>query len=191
MDSINCLINLLITSNKKEIRNMIVDCYDVLDIIKKYKKDSVPQEKLILLINRSVGYKDLQYFLTDIFSFIDAKSITDDVLDVCLHYPGNFKKTLLIQLAHLPLREGLLMAINKRIDSTEAFYQLFLLYLFDKNKTSIEMKSFLIRNKSKLYAILNYKVLLKGRKIEQCKINTIDLILSKYREVIDKNTIKI
>ena len=191
MESINCLINLLINLDKKEIRNMLTDCCDALEIIKKYEKDSVSKETLILLINRSVKYKEIQYFLIDIFSFIDEKSITDDVLNICLHYPGRFRKTLLIQLAHLPLQEKFLIALNKRIDSTEAFYQLFLLYLFDNNKTCTELKLFLVKNKSKLYCLLNYKSLIKSRRIEKCKVDTIDFVLRKYKEEIDKNIIRI
>ena len=191
MESINCLINLLINLDKKEIRNMLTDCCDALEIIKKYEKDSVSKETLILLINRSVKYKEIQYFLIDIFSFIDEKSITDDVLNICLHYPSRFRKTLLIQLAHLPLQEKFLIALNKRIDSTEAFYQLFLLYLFDNNKTCTELKLFLVKNKSKLYCLLNYKSLIKSRRIEKCKVDTIDFVLRKYKEEIDKNIIRI
>ena len=191
MDSINLLIDFLIKSKPEEIRKILNDCREPEDILQKYKKDSVSENALIQLLQCSVKNKDIQWFLIDIFFFIDDKSITEDVLDIFLHYPGKFKKTLLIQLAHLPLQEKFLIALNKRIDSTEAFYQLVLLYLFDNTKTCTELEKFLVKNKSKLHCLLNYKCLLKSRKIEKCKVNTIDLILNKYKKEIDKNIIKI
>lgn len=183
MNSINVLIDYLIIATKPSIRNLLNEVDDVYEIIVQYQKDFVSNEKLIMLLERSKTYKDIQYFLIDILFFVKEESITDDFVDLCLKYPGTFKKTLLIQLSHIWLSESQLLKLNSVIDSPEAFCKLVLLYLKDEDYSVDKLSTFVLNNTKYIGSIYNYKVYLNNFSINNKKIDFLDNLLIHYKNV--------
>lgn len=179
MNSIKVLVDFLINSKPKDIKKELDNCFDAGDIVREYRKDSVSEDKLIQLLQCSIKNKDIQLFLIDIFFFINENSITDKVFEVCLNYPGRFKKTLLIQLAHNWLKEEQLKKLNSLLKTPEAFYKLFLLYLFNERVSVEQLYTFLLDNNKHLYAIKNYKEHLANKAVDKNKINMVETVLKE------------
>ena len=178
MDSINLLIDFLIKSKPKEIRKKLNDCSDAGDIVREYKKDSVSENALIQLLQCSMKNKDIQWFLIDIFFFIEENSITDRVFEICLNYPGRFKKTLLLQLSHVWLKEEQLKKLNSVLETSEAFYKLFLLYFFSEKVSVEQLYQFLLNNNKHLYSLKNYRENLANKTVDKDKVNVVEKILN-------------
>lgn len=182
MNSINVLIDYLITAPKTSIRKLLKEadyCYE--DIIEQYQKDFVSSEKLIKLIDRSNKYKDIQYFLIDIFFYVNEKSITDDVVDCCLKYPGKFKRTLVVQLSHIELSENQLLKLNAANINSEAFSNLVISYLKDDSCSLEKLSAFILDNIKYIDSIYNYKAYAKNSSVSNEKIAMIDGLLKQYR----------
>lgn len=125
------------SANKIIANDLIYSCY---------RKDIVDDKVLLKLIRKSMFSRKIRYLIPDILSFIHEKSITDSVLQCCLHYPGRFKSTLLIQLAHMWLRPDQLEKINDYIDTPEAFCKLFGIYAADQSYSAEYFSRFLSNN---------------------------------------------
>ncbi len=178
-NSTNILINDLINATPKQIKDVLNRHYPE-EIIGQYVPDIVPEDDIIRLLNRSCKIKDLQYFLIALFFAIEPQSVTDNVLEVCLNYPGRFRKTLLGQLAHNRLSEKQLLKLNENIDTPEAFYKLFLMYLAKKDMPDENFSRFLIENKRHLSALSGYKERLPSSNFDCGKIAVTDDILSQF-----------
>jgi len=177
MDSINSLINFLINAKATEINALLISCDDANEIMRKYKKDAVPERQLIELLQRSVKIKDLQWFLINIFFYINEKSITDSVFTYCLNYPGRFRKTLLEQLSHVWLLEEQLLKLNAALENSEAFSRLFVIYLRNSEVSVDKLLGFLKDNKKYLTSIEKYKSYLPLQNIDKKKIDAVDQLL--------------
>lgn len=182
MNSINDLIDYLIIATKASIKNLLNEADDVFEIVSKYQKDFVSNEKLIMLLKRSQVYKDIQYFLIDIFFYIEEESITDNFVDLCLKYPGSFKKTLLIQLSHIWLTEKQLLKLHFATDTPEAFYKLVLLYLKDNSCSVDKLSTFLLSNIKHIGSIYNYKEHIRNFPVNNKKIDLLDQLLIQYKK---------
>ena len=102
-----------------------------------YYIDEVEEIKIIKLLKKSKHLHSIRWLIPDIIFLIKEDSITNKVLDYCINYKGKFRKTLLVQLAHMRLTPEQLIKINNLIDTPEAFCKLVDLYIND-DKYSIE-----------------------------------------------------
>ena len=184
-NNINILVDKLIKASPKQLKKMLSLCDGPEDIIHQYEASKVPEYNIIQLLKRSYRVKELQWFLCDIFFAIAPESITDNVLQACINYPGRFKKTLLIQLAHIWLTERQLIELNTHIDTPEAFYKLFLMYLYQNDVPCEKLLQFLLNNRRHLNALIGYKERLPNANANEEKINMTDAVLAKSDIVED------
>lgn len=145
MKSINILINSLI--DRKLNKQLIKICYgDDLYISRNYYKDKVEESKIILLLKQSHRKWKLQVVLLDIFYYIEESCFTDKIIDICKNYPGKFKKTLLIQLAHIWLSEKQLENIIEVIKVPEAYCKLLIIKVCNEECPEYELEKFVQMN---------------------------------------------
>ena len=110
------------------------------------KKETVDEKVFINFLKISVLFPILKEYLLDILFFVDPKSITNKIFNLCMLYPGKFRTTLLIQMAHMWLTVEQLEILNKKIDTPEAFCKLLYIYSIDDNYSETDFKTFLCRN---------------------------------------------
>ena len=182
MESINKLIDNLVQKRNKKYCKMIFDGFgkNGAFIFNNYQKDKVDEDSLINLLKSSTKYKIIQWFIPDILSLTDESSITNRVFEQCLKYPGRYRKTLLIQLAHMWLRKDQLIELNQILETPEAFYKLFLMYLQDKDFSVNQLQEVMLKNVKHLNALTNYKEHLSGREVTQDKIILADKLIEEH-----------
>lgn len=161
MESDECNINKLIYHltmpfgvillNKSLKKEYILDCY---------RKDFVEEKLLLNLLKKSVIVSSLRCWIPDILCYVHESSITSAVFEFCLRYPGKFRKTLLIQLAHMWLTKSQLLVLNDLLETPEAFCKLLVLYTEDEDCSAEEFLAFLNRNDKFIHQV-DYNKLLK------------------------------
>lgn len=181
MKNINELISFLIEANEMEISKKLNSCDDVAEVLEEYEKDLVSEDKLENLLHRSIIIKDIQYFLIDIFFYIDEKSISDKIFDLVIKYPGQFRETLLTQLGHIWLSKKQLYKLNEVLKTSEAFYKLFILLMQDNNSSTNDIKKLLTDNRKHWKAIYNYHEHLTDQ-ISKNKIRFVDEFIGLNKE---------
>ena len=146
--SISVFVNKLLKKNRMRFRKSAFIQYklDYMYIVDNYSFDEVPEEALIQLIKDSIFDFRIRWFIPDILSLTAPNSVSDRFLNICIKYPGRFKKTLLMQLSHVWLPAHQLELLNRNIDTEEAFYKLFFYYSTDDTYTFQEYGAFLKRN---------------------------------------------
>ena len=180
MEGINILIeNLVKEDNEKYCKEIFGKFENAGYILNCYEKESVSEETLLNLLNKSVKNKQIRWLIPDILFFIYACDITDRVFEKCLNYPGRFRKTLLSQLGHLCLKKEQLEQLNTVLETPEAFYKLFLMYLQDDSFSTIQIRALLQKNERHLGALLNYKEHFDNQKVRQDKITEVDKLIQK------------
>lgn len=181
MKSINVLIENILQKNSRKYCKMLINALEINGdfISHNYKKDVVDDGKLLNLLNNSIKHRYIQWFLPEILFSVDESSINDRVFERCLKYPGRYRKTLLTQLAHINLKKEHLERLNQILETPEAFYRLFLLYLCDNNLSVVALREFLMKNKHHLSQISNYKEHLIGQNIPPNKIDLVEKIINK------------
>lgn len=122
-------------------------------ILDSVEKGDVAEPLLIALINKSLIFPYVRLILPDILYLTCENSITDKVLHHCLNYPGRYRKTLLIQLAHMWLPPSQLELINNNINTPEAFCKLLVIYANSSNCAPLQFSDFLSNNYSRLYEV--------------------------------------
>jgi hypothetical protein len=184
MDNINVLIKNL--SQKKHYCQMTFNEFEKNPafILENFSKDYVEEDNLLNLLRNSINNKKIRYFIPDILFLIDESSISDKVFEFCLEYPGHFRKTLLIQLAHLWLKKEYIEQLNQVLETPEAFYKLFLMYLLDIDLPVGDLQNLMLENKKYLSDIENYKEHIIGQSISQDKIELADSIIHKFKRPI-------
>lgn len=122
-------------------------------ILDGFEKGDVSEHLLIALIKRSLICPYVRIILPDILYLTYTDSITDKVLYYCLHYPGQYRKTLLVQLAHMWLRPNQLELLNTSIDTPEAFCKLLVMYADSTNCTPLQFSEFLTNNYKRMHEV--------------------------------------
>ena len=122
-------------------------------IISNYEKDTVPEEKYLESLKNSNKDERIQSLLYEILFDVKTDSISDKIFEYCLNYPTPWKETLLEILAHMHLKKEQLEQLNQIAYTSEAFYQLFFLNLYDNNLNITQFRDFLLGNK-KYFGIL-------------------------------------
>ena len=152
-------------------------------LFKNYREDIVSEVLLLKWIKKSILSKKLQQIMPDVLYLIDSSSVTDRVLNFCIHYPGRFRKTLLIQLAHMWLTTKQLEVINREIDTPEAFCKLFLLYAENENYTVDQFATFLRENFRRLMEVDCIKMIdIHQIRISQSKRRMVEYAVNKKVE---------
>lgn len=174
MKSINVLIDNLVGKDNDEYIQMLYErSMRGKSITGEYKKDSVSEEKLLELLEKSSKDERVLCLLIQLLSDgkINADSISDKVLEYCLNYSSEWESTLLMILAHMQLKKKQLERLNQAIETPEAFYQLFLLNLRDNNLDIDLFRKFLLENKKHLGELANFREHIEGQNINQDKID--------------------
>lgn len=149
MYSINILINSLL--DHRTYHSVCDRCYDDETYISKmYYKDSVNESILIKLIKKCYFRYKLKCVLLEVLFYVKEESFTDKVIYFCLRYLGKFRKTLLIQLSHLWLKESQIELIVKKYAIPEAYCKLFLLKICNENHSYEDIVKFVELNKEYL-----------------------------------------
>jgi hypothetical protein len=147
MKSINILIENLVEKDNEEYIQMLYEKERKgKNITGEYKKDSIPEEKLLKLLEKSSTDERIRCLLIGILGGeeINADCISDKIFEYCLNYPTHWKRTLLILLAHMRLKKEQLEQLNQRIETSEAFYQLYLINMRDNNLHITRFRDFLL-----------------------------------------------
>ncbi|MDR2522927.1 MAG: hypothetical protein LBC93_04410, partial [Synergistaceae bacterium] len=121
MKSISILIENLLEKGSEEYIQMLYErSRRGKSITGEYKKDSVPEEKLLELLEKSTKDERIQWLLILILDEreINADSISDKVLEYCLNYPTSWKRTLLVSLAHIHLKKEQLKRLNQVVETS-------------------------------------------------------------------------
>ena len=119
-------------------------------ILKNYNKDYVEEKMLVCLILKSIVCPSIRLLLPDILYCTHEHSITDRVFRVCCKYPGLYRETLLISLAHMWLSQKQLNLIAQHIDAPEAFCKLFVMNAENNSLPVADFVSFLEMHNSYL-----------------------------------------
>lgn len=119
-------------------------------ILRNYKKDYVEEKVLIHLLLKSIVCPSIRLLIPDILYYTHEHSITERVFHVCCKYPGLYRETLLMSLAHMWLSQRQLTKITQLIDAPEAFCKLFVLYAENDNLPIGDFISFLEMHNSYL-----------------------------------------
>ena len=149
MYSINTLISSLL--DHKTYRNVCDKCYDDETYMgRMYYRDSVNESMIIALIKKCYFRYKLQYVLLEILFYINEESITDNVIRFCLNYRGKFRKSLLVQLSHLWLKEYQFELIVKKYAIPEAYCKLLLLKICNLEDSDDDIVKFIGLNRKYL-----------------------------------------
>jgi hypothetical protein len=174
MGSINILIeNLVEKDNDEYIQMLFEKDRKGKDITGGYKKDSVPENKLLNLLENSTKDERIQCLLNVILRAenINEDSVSDKVFEYCLNYPGEWKRTLLILLAHMRLKKEQLKQLIGEEIIPEAFYQLFFINLRDNDLQISQFRDFLLEYENHLSLLANFQEHTEGKNINQDKID--------------------
>jgi hypothetical protein len=185
MKSINILIENLMEKDNEEYIQMLYEKYRKgKSITDEYKKDSVPEEKLLELLEKSSKDERLRCLLIEILGGeeINASSISDKILGYCLNYPTPWKRTLLVLLAHMHLKREQLEQLNQVVETSEAFYQLLLLNLRDNDLDITLFRDFLLENEKYLDDVTNFREHIEGQSINQDKIDLTNQLARDHLE---------
>ena len=156
MVSINCLIDDLI--DKKSCAKTVNACYESNSyFVNEYFKDRVDESKLIALLKRSHYKWKFQAVLTDILFLIEESGFTDKIIDMCIKYPGRFRKTLLTQLSHVWLEEKQLEKIITATKVPEACCKLLIIKARNKNTVEKDLMDFIKENRQYLIGLEDVK----------------------------------
>lgn len=177
MESIKNLIDGLIDC--KSGKDLCEKCYnDDLYIANSYFKDHVEEAKIIALIRSSLHNYKLQTVLLEIIFYIDEKSFTDNIIENCINYPGKFKDTLLIQLAHVWLSEKQLEKINEVVKIPEAYCKLLYIKVCNEKISEDELTKFIQTNKCYFEDLKDYIAYFKKANVNPERIRLVDKLLS-------------
>lgn len=145
------------------------------------KKETVDEEVFINFLKKSFLFPILKEYLLDILFFIDPKSITNKIFNLCVYYPGTFRNTLLIQMAHMWLTVEQLEILNQKIDTPEAFCKLLCIYSVDDNYSETDFKTFLCRNVKNIFLVDCCDI------IERNKVSIAETKLTILKTIVDQS----
>ena len=150
-----------------------IDIYSYLS-----KQETVDEKTFINFLKKSIYIPILKEYLIDIVCFIDPKSFTDKIFNFCMFYPGSFRSTLLIQIAHIWLTVEQLEILNKKIDTPEAFFKLLCIYSEDDNYSESDFKTFLCVNKKKILTVDCFDIIQRNNvNISETKLAILNAVL--------------
>ena len=158
--TIDDIIRLLLTPCgffRLSVRSSRVWCFEG------FSAQKVEEALLLKLLKRSRWVSPIRIWIVDILSLTLEGSITDKVFFECLHYPGKFRKTLVIQLAHLWLSKEQLLSLNSLLDTPEAFCKLLILFSVDEAVSLEQYQRFLLNNTRFVNQVDCFDVLERGK----------------------------
>ena len=188
--SISILIENLAKKGNDEYIQMIYEMNEKGEnITNDYEKDTVPEEILLALLEKSTKDDRIQALLLSIMfdGEINANSISDKIFEYCLNYPTPWKDTLLMILAHMPLKKEQLEQLNNVIEDHEAFYQLFLINISDNNLPIKQFRKFLLENEKHLSLLFSFQEYMIGQNINQDKIKLTNKLVREHLDISNYN----
>ena len=158
MENINNLVDdLLQTEEKrKEIYGKIQNSIDYLE---KNFEGKLNSDNLLILIDKSYKDKYIKNILGLILYFCDFKSVTNQIFQKLIRYPGKMRKSYLIALSHCNLSFYQLMYLNEKKVGTEAFCQLIYIMYSNDCFTDKDLIYFINNNSypsTLLYSVFKY-----------------------------------
>ncbi len=180
--SICCLVNDATGKNSISFCKILFEKFNINPnyILENYYRDTIDERSLIKLLKKSVIFTRIRWFIPDILALTNENSITDNVLNTAVRYPGTFRNTLLIQLAHMWLTPNLLEVVNNNLITPEAFYKLFYTYATSSSYSPKFFQEFLKNNSRFSNEIIACLEIIKknGRSIPEDKL----LCIHEYME---------
>lgn len=145
MENINNLVEGLL-QDKEKGKEIYEKIKNSIDYLAENFEGTINSDNLLKLIDKSYKDKCIKKILGSILYFCDFKSVTNQIFQKLIRYPGRIRRSYLIALGHCNLSFYQLMYLNEKNVGTEAFCQLIYIMYSNDCFTDKDLKYFIDNN---------------------------------------------